>query len=223
MGHCHRNGEVLARYGGSAKKLWPYSLATCFYVENRCFHYARNNAPYQISFGEWAKVSEMQPCGCRAFALTKNRKRLDSKAQTETFLGYSSRSKWFIVYTEDGFLEQEPGKMWISRNVAFNMDCFPGAFTSVDRDLPHDRCVETTFHYETGLHVVKGSPDVGKAEVAAEPIPNTGHVDDEHHNTQPQRNDPERLRRNARQPRRLDVFSDRGLSSRTWHYTARHW
>ena len=30
------------------------------------------------------------------------------------------------------------------------MDCFPGAVTSVDTYMTHDRCVETTFLYDTG-------------------------------------------------------------------------
>ena len=50
------------------------------------------------------------------------------------------------------------------------------------------------------------SPDVEQAEVADETIPITGHWDDEDDNTQPQRSEPGRQRRNVRLPRRLDDF-----------------
>ena len=63
------------------------------------------------------------------------------------------------------------------------MDCFPGTVTSVDTDMTHDRCVETTLHYETALHDEKGSPVVEQAEVADETFPDTGHLDDEDGNT----------------------------------------
>ena len=87
------------------------------------------------------------------------------------------------------------------------MDCFPGGVTSVDTDMTHDRCVETTIHFDTGLHDVKGSsPDVEQVEVADETIPNTGHLTDEDNYTQPQRSEPGRQRRNVRLPRRLDDF-----------------
>ena len=31
----------------------------------------------------------------------------------------------------------------------FHMDYFPGAVTSVDTDMFHDRCMETTLHYDS--------------------------------------------------------------------------
>ena len=87
------------------------------------------------------------------------------------------------------------------------MDCFPGGVTSVATVMTHDRCRETTIHYDNGLHDMKGSsPDVEEVEVADETIPNTGHMDDEDDNPQPQRSEPGRQRRNARLPRRLDDF-----------------
>ena len=73
----------------------------------------------------------------------------------------------------------------------------------------HDsnRCGETTIHYDNGLHDVKGSsPDVEQTEVAVETIPNKGHLDDEDDNTQLQRCEAWRKRRNVRRPRRLDDF-----------------
>ena len=87
---------------GVQNQLWPCALVTFFYVRNRCFHSAHNSTPYEILFGERPNLSEMQPFGCRAFVLTKHRKKRNSKAQTGIFLGYSSRSKCFIVCTEDG-------------------------------------------------------------------------------------------------------------------------
>ena len=70
---------------GLPKQLWPYALATSFYVKNRCFHSKRNSTPYEMFFGEMPNLSEMQLSGCRAFVLTENRKKRDSKAQTGTF------------------------------------------------------------------------------------------------------------------------------------------
>ena len=97
--------------------------------------------------------------------------------------------------------------MWTSRNVTFNMDCFPRDVTSVDTDMTQDRFRETTIHYDTGLHDVKSSSrDVEPVEVADKTIPNTGHLDDEDDNTQPQRSEPGRKRRIVRLPRRHDDF-----------------
>ena len=177
-------GEVHARDGESAKATSPYALATSFYVKKRCFLSAHNCTQYEMFFGEKPNLSEMQPFGCRAFVLTEDRKKRDSNAQTGIFLGYSSRSKCFIVCTEDGTLERKPSKMWTSRNVTCNMDCFPGDVTSVAKDMTHDRCGETTIHYDNGLNDVKSSPDVEQEEVADETIPNTGHLGDEDDNTQ---------------------------------------
>ena len=140
------------------------------------FHSAHNSTPYEMFFGERSNSSEMQPSGCQAFVLTEVRKKLDSNVQTATFLGYSSnRSKCFIVCTDDGTPERKPSKMWTSSNVTFNMDSFPGTLTSVDTEMVHDRCEETSLHYDTGVKDVKGSPDIGQAEVADETVPNTGH------------------------------------------------
>ena len=63
--------------------------------------------------------------------------------------------------------------------------------------MTHDRCVETTLLYDTGLHDVKGSPEVEQAEVADETIPNTGHLDGKDDNIQPQRSEPGRQQRNV--------------------------
>ena len=90
----------------------------------------------------------------------------------------------FYCVTEDGTPQRKPSKMWTSRNVTFNMDCFPGAGTSVDTDMTHDSCEETTIQYDTVLHDMMGSPpDFEQADVADETIPNTGHLDDEDDNT----------------------------------------
>ena len=120
----HGNGKIERVWGtvtgmarcmletvGLPKQLWPCALATSFYVKNRCFHSAQNGTPFGMSFGERPNLSEMQPFGCRPFLLTEDRKKLDSKAQTGYFLGYSSRSKCFIVCTEDGTPERKPSKM----------------------------------------------------------------------------------------------------------------
>ena len=90
--------DLHARDGGSTKA----TLALFFgyiYVKNRFFYSGHNSTP-----GE----SEMQPFGCRAFVLTKDRKKLDGKAQTGIFLGYTSKSKCFIVCTEYGTPERKP-------------------------------------------------------------------------------------------------------------------
>ena len=89
--------------------------------------------------------------------------------------------------------------------------------------MTHDRCGETTILYDTGLHDVKSSsPDVEQVEIADETIPNTGHLDDE---------DDKHSRREANQVDSggmSDCLDDSmtswwGTSSRTGHYTARHW
>ena len=125
---------------GQSKRLWTYAMDTSFYVKDRSFHSSHNSTPYEMFFDEKPNLSGMQPFGCRAFVLTENRKKLDSKAHTGMFLGYSSRSNCFNVCTGDGTPQLKPSKKRTSSTVTLNMDCFPGASTSVDTDMTHDRC-----------------------------------------------------------------------------------
>ena len=186
---------------GLPKQLWPYALATSYYVKNLCFHSVHNSTLYGMFFGERPNLSEMQPFERGAFVLTEDRKKLHIQAQTGIFLGYSSRSKCFIVCTEGGTPERKPSKICASKNVTFKIQCFPGGVTSVATDMTHDRCGT-----RPTIMTMGSSPDVEQVEVADELIPNTGHLDEEDDHTQPQRNEPGRQRRNVRLPRRLDDF-----------------
>ncbi len=67
----------------------------------------------------------MQPFGYRAFLHDAGRNMLDSKAQKGNFLGYSSRSNCYIVFTDDATALKGPSKMYTSRNVNFSPDSFP--------------------------------------------------------------------------------------------------
>ena len=125
----------MGKANGSRTRVEGRGTARCGVLDSN-----RRSTPYEMFFGERPNLSEMQPFECRALVLTEHRKKLDSKIQTGIFLGYSSRSKCFIVCTEDGTPERKPSKMWPSRNVKFNMDCFQGGVTSVDTDMIHDRC-----------------------------------------------------------------------------------
>ena len=96
--HPQENGKIERVWGnvtgmakcmletaGLPKQLWPYALATSFNVKSRCFHSAHNSTPYEMFFDERPNLSEMQPFGRRAFVLTEDRTKLDSKAQTGSF------------------------------------------------------------------------------------------------------------------------------------------
>ena len=106
LGTVTGTARCMLETAGQLKQLWPYVLATTFYVKNRCFHSAHNCTPYERFFGERPNLSQMQLFGCRAFVLTEDRKKLDSKAQTGIFLGYSSISKCFIVWLKMELLSE---------------------------------------------------------------------------------------------------------------------
>ena len=51
VGHCHRNGQIHARDGGSAEA----TLAICFgyvHVKNRCFHSEHKITAFEMFFGK---------------------------------------------------------------------------------------------------------------------------------------------------------------------------
>ena len=174
-GHCHRNGGVHARDSGSAKATLGICFGYIFLCQKQKFplcaqQYAVWNVLWREATPDWDATSWM-PSVCTHRG--QEEKKQDSKTQTRIVPGYSSRSKCFIVCSEDGTREQKPSKMWTSKTVTFNMDCFAGAVTSVDTDMSNDRCVETLFPHDTGLHDVKCSPDVEHGEVADKTIPNT--------------------------------------------------
>ena len=74
LGSVTEMARCMLETAGLLKQLWPYALATSFYVKNRCFHSAHNSTPYEMFFGERPILNQMQTFQCPAFVLTEERK-----------------------------------------------------------------------------------------------------------------------------------------------------
>ena len=203
-GALSKEWEMHARDGGSAKATVAsyYGHIVLCQKQFCCFHSAHNSTPYEIFFGGKPNLSDMQLFGCQAFVLTEDKKELDSNDQTG--------SLW-ATRTEASVMKMDfPSE---SRARCGNQGTRLSTWTASQEPLhqPTQTCLMidawrrlSILHYDTGLHDVKNSPDVEQPEVADRT--NVGHLQDEDDNTQPQRSELGRQRRNVRQPRRLDDF-----------------
>lgn len=145
---------------GVSKMMWPYALATAFYLKNRTFHSAHGKTPYEMFFGVKPSVRNLQPFGCQAFVFSETGKKLDSKAKRGIMLGYSSRSNCYIVCTDDVTDELGPSKMWLSRNVTFNPDSFPLVSMNRPMDVYFDDGQDDRLITVTGTQKVGKETDV---------------------------------------------------------------
>ena len=76
-------GECSRRRVCLSKKVWPYALATPFYVKKDVPTLRTTVRRMKCSLAR-PHLCEMQPFGCRAFVLTEDRKKLDSKANLKS-------------------------------------------------------------------------------------------------------------------------------------------
>ncbi|OMO69325.1 Integrase, catalytic core [Corchorus capsularis] len=99
------------------KKFWAEAVSTSVYLLNRLSTRAINGkTPYEAWYGVKPSVDHLRIFGCICYAYVPEVKRdkLDHKADTGIFLGYSSNVKGYRVYN----LKTE--KVILSRNVKFD-------------------------------------------------------------------------------------------------------
>ena len=146
MVHCHWKGEVHDRDSGSAKT----NLALCFGFIFLC---QKQMIPLSAQqYAVWIVLwREAKPDWDAFFWMSS----------ICTHRGHEETGQQGPNGDHSGLVEREQvfhrvQWSWNSRTkaeqvVTFNMDCFPGAVTSVDTVMTHDRWVETTIHSDTGL------------------------------------------------------------------------
>lgn len=119
---------------------WGEAISTANYVQNRLPTKATSNTPYELWEGTTPDVKHIHVFGCAAYTLVPKqlRKKLDSKAEKMTFMGYEPGSKAYRL------LNQNTGKIIVSRDVQFiDEEIWSEQFTevkfvedSITNDLP---------------------------------------------------------------------------------------
>jgi transposase InsO family protein len=85
------------------KKFWPLAIDTAVYCRNRCPTTTLDGlTPYEAWFGSKPKVSHMRIFGCRAFVHVRKEERdkLDPKAKSCIFVGYSADSSTYRLWDD---------------------------------------------------------------------------------------------------------------------------
>ena len=103
------------------KILWPRAALTAAYLRNRSV--VRDGCtPYELLKGRKPELKHIRVFGCRAYLHIEKyqRSKLDKKAKTVIFVGYSDECKAYVVY------DPEQNSMHTSRNVTFDEINFPG-------------------------------------------------------------------------------------------------
>lgn len=100
------------------KTYWGEAITTACYLQNRLPTKDKDKTPFELWHGVKPNLSHVKIFGCKAFAHVpkERRKKLDSKAQMYTFIGYSQESNGYRL------LDRKSGKVIISRDVRFFED-----------------------------------------------------------------------------------------------------
>jgi len=87
-----------------AKHFWVEAVNTTCYVQNRIYiRPILNKTIYELFRGRRPNISYFYQFGCTCYILNSKvyLKKFDAKAQRGVFLGYSERSKAYIVYNSE--------------------------------------------------------------------------------------------------------------------------
>ena len=90
---------------GLPKTFWAEAVATAVHVRNRVPTTAHKEptTPYEKWFGVKPNLSHLRVFGCVAYAHIPDelRRKLDDKAESMVFVGYSTRSKAYRLYNTE--------------------------------------------------------------------------------------------------------------------------
>jgi len=114
--------RTMIHENNSAKHFWAEAVNTTCYVQNRIYiRPILEKTTYELFKGRRPNISYFHQFGCICYILNNKLylKKFDAKAQRGIFLGYSERSKAYIVYNSETlcveesmhvkFDEKEPG------------------------------------------------------------------------------------------------------------------
>ena len=122
------------------QKFWAEALSTAVYLINRSPTKALDNTtPFEAWYGKKPNVSHLRVFGCSGYAhIPKDeRKKLESKAKTCIFLGYSATRKGYCLY------DQTTSSIVHSRDVVFN-ELSRGYKSAPDGETRHIRMENLT-------------------------------------------------------------------------------
>ncbi len=99
-------------------RFWAEAIATASYIRNRSSTSAveEGKTPYEKWHGRRPNLEHLRVFGCAGYAHIPdcNRKKLDNKAEKLRFVGYSTNSKGYRLYSE------HRNKMLMRRDVTFD-------------------------------------------------------------------------------------------------------
>ena len=90
--------RCLLLQAGLPKNLWTYALRTASYTRNRCFSSRAKSTPYQLFTGKKPNLKGMHTFGTSCYAYKQEKKKLDSRAELGSFVGYDHCSPAYLVY-----------------------------------------------------------------------------------------------------------------------------
>jgi hypothetical protein len=93
-----------------AKYFWAEAINTSCYVDNRIYiRYILNKTTYELFKGRKPSIAYFHQFGCTCYILNNKvyLTKFDAKAQKCIFLGYSKRSKAYIVYNSKTKIVEE--------------------------------------------------------------------------------------------------------------------
>ena len=104
-----------------SKVYWGYAVKCAAFVRNKCISQSsRRKAPVELIGAGKAQLGDLHVFGCICYVHVPKEKRLkmDAKSKKSIFLGYSERSKGYIVQ------DTESSRVFVSRDVVFLEDQF---------------------------------------------------------------------------------------------------
>ena len=96
------SGRAMLNQSGLPKRFWAEAIATAVYVRNRLptSSLAMKTTPHEMWYGRKPAISHLKVFGCVCYAHIPDqlRQKLDDKAESMVFVGYSTRSKGYRLY-----------------------------------------------------------------------------------------------------------------------------
>lgn len=172
--------RCMLQEAGLCGRYWGEAVMTAAYLKNRCPTSALAGlTPMEKWTGSIPDLSHLHVFGCLAYSLVpgQHRRKFDVKSKPYVFVGYSETSKGFRLMDP-----HKPGKVLISRNVAFienkfytkdiNINLENNDFIYYDYEYNCNKICDTKFNNESNNNVINSVGNLQESSQQLEPIPN---------------------------------------------------
>ena len=117
---------------GLSKQFWAEALSTAVYTRNRSISIVLGDkTPYEVLNGRKPNVKHLRTFGCQSYSHVSSdeRSKLDSKAKSCIFLGYSNITKGYRMF------DSKTKKIFHSRDVVFSETEFPNSQIEKENEI----------------------------------------------------------------------------------------